>query len=70
MSALLLALHTGLKSYTHFLIFLLERFRYIYIYTGGGSAAFSSLNTANPPPCLPSATNAPARQVPYSSLLK
>ena len=28
-----------------------------------------SLNAANPPPCLPSVTNAPARQVPYSSFL-
>ena len=30
---------------------------------------FSSLNTANSPPCLPSLTNAPTRQVPHSSLL-
>ena len=37
---------------------------------GGGSAAFRSLNTAKPPPCLPSVTNALPRQVPYSSLLK
>ena len=36
---------------------------------GGGSAAFRSLNTAKPPPCLPSVTNAAARQVPYSSFL-
>ena len=36
---------------------------------GGGSAAFSSLNNANPLLCLPSVTNAPTWQVPYSSLL-
>ena len=34
----------------------------------GGSSVFSSLNTANLPPCLPSVTNAPLQQVPYSSL--
>ena len=34
---------------------------------GEGSAVFSSLNTANPRPCLLSVTNAPPRQVPYTS---